>query len=476
MQVFYDILVIIHYFDNKYFLSVTRTQKVINTPAMRLQTADSSFLSLLLLSCAVCLSLLSLNSEAANLKQVVTISDQKEWKKLLRTRTNVLALFMSGEKHVASLLPTFDSVADRIRGKGTLVYVDCTTKDGKKFCKNLKVKANPYVLKHYKDGKFNKDYDRLLNEKSMYSFMENPTADPPWSEDSTASNVRHIEGPSDFERLLAKEKRPILVFFYAPWCGHCKRMKPEFAEAATEVKGRFVLAGMDVDSPDAYGIRQEFNITGFPTIVYFEKGKKKFDYGGGRDKDGILEWLKDPKPPAEAPPTQEEQPWSEVESDVVHLTSDTFDPFVTENPSVLVMFYAPWCGHCKAMKPDYMQAAKMMKDAGVHGVLAAVDATKETELGKKYDVKGFPTIKYFGEGEMKYEYGYGRSATDIVDFMTEPRAPPPPEKDWAEIESEVRRRRKGCMDVFQCSPQAKIQGMMYRRAWFGWSLWPHQSL
>ena len=405
---------------------------------MRLQTADSSFLSLLLLSCVVCLSLLPLNSEAANFKQVVSVSDQKEWKKLLKTRTNVLALFTNGEKHVASLLPTFDNVADRIRGKGTLVYIDCTTKDGKKFCKNLKIKANPYVLKHYKDGKFNKDYDRLLNEKSMYSFMENPTADPPWSEDSTASDVRHVEGPNDFERLLAKEKRPILMFFYAPWCGHCKRMKPEFAEAATEVKSRFVLAGMDVDSPDAYGIRQEFNITGFPTIVYFEKGKKKFDYGGGRDKDGILEWLKDPKPPSEAPPTQEEPPWSEVESDVVHLTSDTFDTFVAENPSVLVMFYAPWCGHCKAMKPDYMQAAKMMKDAGVHGVLAAVDATKETELGKKYDVKGFPTIKYFGEGEMKYEYGYGRTTTDIVDFMTEPRAPPPPEKDWSEIESEVR--------------------------------------
>ena len=406
---------------------------------MRLTSADSSLL-LFLLSSLLCLSLLPLVCEAVNFKQVVTVSDQKEWKKVLKTRTNVLALFANGEKSVASYLPMYEAVADRIRGKGTLVYVDCTSKDGKKFCKNLKIKANPFVLKHYKDGKFNKDYDRLLNEKSMNSFMENPTVDPPWSEDTVAADVRHVEGPHDFEKLLAKEKRPILVFFYAPWCGHCKRMKPEFAEAATEVKGRYVLAGMDVDSPDAYGIRQEFNITGFPTLVYFEKGRKKYEYGGGRDKAGILEWLKDPKPPSEAPPTQEEQPWSEVESDVFHLTTDKFDSFIATNPSVLVMFYAPWCGHCKAMKPGYMEAAKMMKEGGVNGVLAAVDATKEADLGKRYDVKGFPTIKYFGEGEMKYDYGYGRTAEDIVDFMTEPREPPPPEKEWSETESEVRER------------------------------------
>ena len=132
---------------------------------MRLVTADSSLLHLVLVS-FFCLSLLPFTSGASNFKQVVTISDQKEWKKLLKTRTNVLTLFTSGEKHVASFLPTFDAVADRIRGKGTLVYVDCTSKDGKKFCKNLKIKPNPFVLKHYKDGKFNKDYDRLMNEKS----------------------------------------------------------------------------------------------------------------------------------------------------------------------------------------------------------------------------------------------------------------------------------------------------------------------
>ena len=129
--------------------------------------------------------------------------------------------------------------------------------------------------------------------------------------------------------------------------------------------------------------------------------------------------------------------WSEVESDVVHLTVDTFDAFMEENPSVLVMFYAPWCGHCKAMKPAYQEAAHSMKEQEVGGVLAAVDATKEEALGNRFEIKGLPTLKYFGGEGVVYDYGYGREAGDLVDFMRSPREPPPPEKEWSEEESAV---------------------------------------
>ena len=218
-----------------------------------------------------------------SLKNAGTVSDLKEWKKLIKTRNNVLALFANGKQYVSDILPMFDKVAGKMKGKGSLVFVDCSS-DAKKMCKNLKVKPSLYVLKHYRNGAFHKDYDRLMEEKSMVSFMGNPTADPPWSEDSSAGSVRHVEGQREFQALLKVEKKPILMFFYAPWCGHCKKMKPEIAAAAAEVKGSFVVAGMDVDTPDAFGVREEFNITGFPTIIYFEEGQMKYKYAGTCDK------------------------------------------------------------------------------------------------------------------------------------------------------------------------------------------------
>ena len=388
------------------------------------------FVSLLILA--------PLCSAGVTLKHINTVSDHKAWKKLLKTRTNVLVLFANGEKNAQGFLPVFEKVAYEVRGQGTLVFIDCQSKDGKKLCRNLKIKPAMFELKHYKDGAFLKDYDRLLQEKSLISFIHNPAAEPPWSEDPTAESVRHIEGPHDFEKLLRKERKPILTMFYAPWCGHCKRLKPEFAGAAEELKGEAVLAGMDVDTPDAYGVRTALNITGFPTLMYFMNGQKLFDYAGGRDKDGIIEWMRNPQSAEDiAPPEDSEPAWSKVESDVVHLTTDTFDQFISENPSVLVMFYAPWCGHCKAMKPEYMEAATALKGDAVSGVLAAVDATIEQPLAERYGVKGFPSVKYFGGGQLRYEYGYGRTKDDLVEFMMEPKAPPPPEKDWTEVENEV---------------------------------------
>ncbi|KAL2472737.1 Protein disulfide isomerase-like 1-3 [Forsythia ovata] len=94
------------------------------------------------------------------------------------------------------------------------------------------------------------------------------------------------------------------------------------------------------------------------------------------------------------------------EKDVVVLTDGNFSDFVDENKYVMVEFYAPWCGHCKALASEYAAAATELKAENVK--LVKVDATEENELAEKYEIQGFPT------GFIKKDEANGDKRTLIV--------------------------------------------------------------
>jgi len=111
------------------------------------------------------------------------------------------------------------------------------------------------------------------------------------------------------------------------------------------------------------------------------------------------------------------------EKDVLVLTSDIFESTLKENKFVLVEFYAPWCGHCKALKPEYANAATTLKEEGVEVVLAKVDATEESDIAEKNNVEGYPTLKWFVDGTPA-DYEGGRDADAIVAWVKKRTGPP----------------------------------------------------
>lgn len=74
---------------------------------------------------------------------------------------------------------------------------------------------------------------------------------------------------------------------------------------------------------------------------------------------------------------------AEEEEAVVAMTDDTFDDFIAGHDYVLAEFYAPWCGHCKNLAPEFEKAAKelLSLDTPVH--LVKIDATVEKKLGER---------------------------------------------------------------------------------------------
>jgi len=107
--------------------------------------------------------------------------------------------------------------------------------------------------------------------------------------DNSAAGVK-VAVAKNFEELVTKSEKDVLVEFYAPWCGHCKKLTPIYDELGEKMEGENVeIVKMDATAND---VPPEFDVKGFPTLYWLPKGTKKpVSYNGGRELDDFIKYI-----------------------------------------------------------------------------------------------------------------------------------------------------------------------------------------
>jgi len=211
------------------------------------------------------------------------------------------------------------------------------------------------------------------------------------------------------------------VMFYAPWCGHCKKLKPKWSEIGAEynrINLRSNVAIGKVDCTQTKDACAEYNIKGYPTLLFIRKGAILAEYKGDRDYEGMRDFV-EAHPPKSTGKENEKIPIPKLntgEEDVTVLTTETFDNAINTGGVTFVKFFAPWCGHCKKLAPVWQELGNYYTD-DESVTIATVDCTDHESVCQGQQISGYPTLKLYSNGKMMAPFTGPRGLDYLKSFV-----------------------------------------------------------
>ncbi|KAK9465036.1 thioredoxin-like protein [Lipomyces arxii] len=245
--------------------------------------------------------------------------------------------------------------------------------------------------------------------------------------------------PATYASLVKNGKGTWWIKHYSPYCPHCKAIAPIWAKVADDVASDpnaadFHFGNIDCvshgDLCDAHGV------TAYPTFILFQDGKVVEEYGKTRSRtfEGLKEYamshmnshatvagasadlgIGSAQTKLSTPAAGQATPGGTPNPNGVSVPLDfaSFTKLVTSSrDGYFIKFYVPWCGHCQAMEPAWLELARQMQ--GKLNI-AEVNCENEKKLCNDARLRGYPSLMYF-VGSERVEYDGLRGVGDLVAF------------------------------------------------------------